>query len=237
METNYNKPKSLLAKGVTNAKLSKNAKYNFESYILYLAPYNQNSLGVNLCGGASKGCASDCLFTSGRGAFSNVMNARINKTEYFLHSRVEFLEQLRGELVKINNTGEGKNISVRLNGTSDIDWVKMFQSTIGFDILGLTNIQFYDYTKIVSRMDKYAESNYQLTFSRSEDNDDKVDYCLSKGYNVAIVFGNLPSEYKGVRVVDGDESDLRFLDDKGVIVGLTAKGKARKSDNGFVVRG
>jgi hypothetical protein len=234
--TTFTKPKSLLAKGTTNAKLSKNAKYNFESYILYLAPYNQNSLGVNLCGGASKGCASDCLFTSGRGAFSNVMNARVNKTEYFLHSRVEFLSQLRDELVKINNTGNGKNISVRLNGTSDIDWVKMFQSTIGFDILGLSNIQFYDYTKIVSRMDKYAESNYQLTFSRSEDNDDKVDYCLSKGYNVAIVFGSLPSEYKGVRVVDGDESDLRFLDDKGVIVGLKAKGKARKSDNGFVVR-
>ena len=106
---NYTKPKSLLAKGVTNAKLSKNAKYNFESYILYLAPYNQNSLGVNLCGGASKGCASDCLFTSGRGAFSNVMNARVNKTEYFLHSRVEFLEQLRDELVKINKTGNGKS--------------------------------------------------------------------------------------------------------------------------------
>ena len=234
--TNFKKPSSLLAKGSNNAKLSKNAKYDYESYILYLAPYNQNSLGVNLCGGASKGCASDCLFTSGRGAFSSVMNARINKTEYFLHSRVEFLSQLAEELRQISRKGEGKKISVRLNGTSDIDWVKMFQSTIGFDILSLQNIQFYDYTKIVSRMDKYADSNYQLTFSRSEDNDDKVDYCISKGYNVAIVFDELPSEYKGVRVVDGDESDLRFLDDKGVVVGLKAKGKARKSDNGFVIR-
>jgi hypothetical protein len=35
-------------------------------------------------------------------------------------------------------------------------------------------------------------------------------------------------------VFNGDESDLRFLDPQGVIVGLYAKGKAKKDTSGFV---
>jgi len=231
----YKRPQNLLAKGNTNAKLVKNSKYSYDSYILYLAPYTQNSMGINLCGGASIGCSTDCLFTSGRGAFSNVASARINKTEYFLHSRVEFLSQLVDEMTKINK--RAGNVSVRLNGTSDIDWIKMFKSTIGFDLLSLENIEFYDYTKIISRMDKYKDTRYDLTFSRSEDNDDKVEQCLSNGHRVAVVFDNIPTMYKGYKVIDGDANDLRFLDEQGVVVGLKAKGKARKSDNGFVIRG
>ena len=36
-------------------------------------------------------------------------------------------------------------------------------------------------------------------------------------------------------VINGDESDLRFLDPRGVIVGLKAKGKARKVQTSFVI--
>jgi hypothetical protein len=39
---------------------------------------------------------------------------------------------------------------------------------------------------------------------------------------------------KSFPVINGDETDLRFLDAKGVIVGLRAKGKARKDTTGFV---
>ena len=35
-------------------------------------------------------------------------------------------------------------------------------------------------------------------------------------------------------VLEFDESDLRFLDPKGVIVGLYAKGRAKKDESGFV---
>ena len=75
---NYKKPKNLLSKGTSNAKTSKNDN---DTYILYLAPYNQNSKKINICPKASEGCAAACLFSAGRGAFSNVIKARQNKTE------------------------------------------------------------------------------------------------------------------------------------------------------------
>jgi hypothetical protein len=79
-------------------------------------------------------------------------------------------------------------------------------------------------------------SNYQLTFSRSESNEKLVDAILASGGNVAVVFrGSLPENWKGYRVVSGDESDLRFLDPQNVIVGLVEKGKAKKDSSGFVI--
>ena len=44
----------------------------------------------------------------------------------------------------------------------------------------------------------------------------------------------MPEIYEGLSVFNGDDSDLRFLDPKGVVVGLYAKGKAKKDTSGFV---
>jgi len=54
--------------------------------------------------------------------------------------------------------------------------------------------------------------------------------------NVAYVFKNsIPKKYNGLKVIDGDKHDLRFLDPKGVIVGLVAKGRGRKvNQSGFI---
>jgi len=38
-----------------------------------------------------------------------------------------------------------------------------------------------------------------------------------------------------VKVVNGDETDLRFLDGKNKIVGLVQKGLAKKDETGFVI--
>jgi len=79
--------------------------------------------------------------------------------------------------------------------------------------------------------------NYHLTFSRKEDNDGFVENVLGQGGNVAVVFADsLPKTWKGKAVVNGDETDLRFLDGKNVVVGLKAKGKGRKDKSGFVVK-
>ena len=43
--------------------------------------------------------------------------------------------------------------------------------------------------------------------------------------------------WKGFEVVNGDETDLRFLDKKGVVVGLIEKGRAKKDETGFVQEG
>jgi hypothetical protein len=47
----------------------------------------------------------------------------------------------------------------------------------------------------------------------------------------------MPETWNGYRVINGDEHDLRHLDPKGVVVGLSPKGhKAKRSTSGFVVR-
>jgi len=55
--------------------------------------------------------------------------------------------------------------------------------------------------------------------------------------NVAVVFDTIPDKYMGITVVDGTETDLRFLDPSFVVVGLKANGKAKKDASGFVVSG
>ena len=117
----------------------------------------------------------------------------------------------------------------RLNGTSDIAWEK-------HDVIQqFPAVQFYDYTKILGRKVE-ALSNYHLTFSQADGNEEDVQKAIDKGMNVATVFRKkLPVAHMGIPVYDGDDSDLRFLDPKQVVVGLKAKGKAKKDTTGFVV--
>jgi hypothetical protein len=100
------------------------------------------------------------------------------------------------------------------------------------------DLEFYDYTKILGRKVDHIE-NYSLTFSAADGNDMDVLRAMQQGYNIAVVFGikktlPMPETYMGRPVFNGDESDLRFLDPHGVIVGLYAKGKAKKDTSGFV---
>lgn len=230
MNVSYNKSKNLLS--TNNAKTVKGEKLGYTTYIMYLSPYTQNSKGINLCSHASEGCAKACLFSSGAARFDRVQQGKRDKTEWFLDNRVEFLEKLDAEITAIKNKAKHQtteNIPViRLNGTSDIPFEK-FKIRDGKNIFELhPTVQFYDYTKNYIRIEKELPSNYHLTFSMSETNKDKSIELLGKGHNVAMVFGvkkesELPTTYLGYTVVNGDESDLRFLDDKNVIVGLKYK--------------
>ena len=231
----YTIPKQLLSKGVTNAKTAKNS---LETYILYIAPARQNSKGVNLCPKAA-GCIKACLYTAGRGKFSNVQSARINKANYFVYDKEKFILQLAGELVKINKraTKAGKQIAVRLNGTSDLDFIYLLQKYAGLDPFSLSGLIYYDYTKIPGKVKKYLnEPRYSLTFSRDETNAEYIPGLLKQGVNVSVVFnGDLPRTYWGYKVIDGDKTDIEMIYNKGVILGLRAKGDAKKDRTGFVV--
>jgi len=250
----YKVPTSLLS--TTNAKTVKGEKLGYTTYIMYLAPHTQNSKGINLCSHASKGCAKACLFGSGAARFEGVQNGKRNKTEYYLADKKNFMLQLVKEISKAEKLhgliqGEKqykkngidvlryKNFAVRLNGTSDIPFEKIKLDN-GLNIFEtFPNVQFYDYTKNPTRFAKVRPNNYHLTFSRSEDNDTITLDLLSKGNNVAIVFGvrdvkDLPTTYKGYKVINGDETDLRFLDETNVVVGLKYKlvtGKGTKGQN------
>jgi hypothetical protein len=217
-----------------NVKTIKGEKYGYKTYIMYLAPFNQNSKGTNICPMASKGCAGACLFNSGNNRFAAVRAGRINKTEWFLENRKEFLETLDTEIGNIvrKNAGTNEIPVIRLNGTSDISWEK-FKVRDGKNLFELyPDIQFYDYTKNYLRFKGTLPANYHLTFSRSEVNHDKAMALLASGVNVAMVFNKVPAEYEGYKVVIGDETDLRFLDEQGVIVGLKYKNSTGKgADN------
>jgi hypothetical protein len=223
----------------SNAKIRKGEKSGFKTAGVHLAPHKLS--GHNTCIAASKGCAAACLNTAGMGAYSTVQAARIKKTKMFFEDRVNFLNTLVKEIQSAIKKAKknGMTPAFRLNLTSDIAWEKI---TINNQTIMemFPDVNFYDYTKIPRRMlnflnGKFPE-NYHLTFSRSENNQTHADIVMGYGGNVAVVFrGKLPLTYKGRKVINGDENDLRFLDPKGVIVGLVEKGKAKKDTSGFVV--
>ena len=226
----------LLSNGTTNAKTSKNA---IKTFILYFAPYTKNSKGINLCPKASAGCAAACLDTSGMGIFPNVQNARIAKADYYVENKEAFIQQLAKEILTKHRTAvkRGEKIAFRLNGTSDVDFIYLLKKYAGLDISTLSNAVFYDYTKILGKALKYkGHHNYTVTFSRAEDNENDVQKAIENGINVAAVFsGQLPSTWAGVPVIDGDKSDLEMIGKEGVILGLVAKGKAKKDKSNFVI--
>jgi hypothetical protein len=240
METlkQYKPVKNLLSKGSTNSKTAKNS---IKTFILYLAPHNLNNKGLTLCKDASKGCIASCLYSAGRGKFSNVQSSRINKANYFVTDKKVFLTQLLKEIKKEIKKASDKDekIAFRLNGTSDIDFLYLLNKNLDFnvDLLNYDKVYFYDYTKSIARAKRYKDfRNYTLTFSKSETNDKEVKEALNLGINVAAVFkDNLPQKYKGIKVIDGDLSDLEMIKHKNIVLGLKAKGDAKKDTTGFVI--
>ena len=230
-----------------NAKTIKGEKKGYKTFILYMSPFTQNSKGVNLCPMASEGCASACLFESGFGGmYTSVKQGRIDKTEFYLRDRVGFLDKLVVEITKLEKKFADSEfiLAIRLNGTSDISFEKQKTSNGKTIFDTFPNVQFYDYTKNYTRFAKKLPSNYHLTFSRSETNNDISIELLKAGHNVAMVFTKLPDTYMGYKVINGDDNDLRFLDENNVIVGLkykkiTGKGGAEKNKqsltSGFVL--
>ena len=235
IKTSYKPVKNLLSAGNTNTKTAKN---NLSTFILYLAP--ADIIGShNLCPMASEGCKKACLYSAGRGKFSNVQQSRINKAKFWAYNREAFYIQLANELMNIYDKSikTGEKIAIRLNGTSDIDHLHLLKRYSGIDFLDrfYSNLLFYDYTKNINHITKYINTSYKITFSRSEINEKQVDQVLSNGGNVAIVFKQLPETYKGYKVINGDETDLRYFDPSNVIVGLIAKGEAKKDKSNFVI--
>jgi hypothetical protein len=232
----YKKVKNLLSPGATNIKTAKN---DLETFILYMAPADQVK-GLNLCPFASTGCKASCLYSAGRGRFSNVQESRMNKSKFWGYDRANFYIQLANELLKIHDKAIKKDIkiAIRLNGTSDIDHLDLLHRYSGIDFLDsfYNDLLFYDYTKNYNHIRKYKGTNYKITFSRSEVNELDAYRTLKDGGNVAIVFKDqLPTTWNGFPVINGDLTDLRYFDPVNVVVGLKAKGEAKKDVSGFVV--
>ena len=223
-----------------NLKIESLKKYWIKR--LNLAPASIS--GFNTCASASQGCKEACLHEAGNPVFMPQKTlGRVNRTQLYFKDRAKFLSMITREIRnhEINCNKHGLKPVVRLNTTSDIMW----ENHKIFELFPKT--QFYDYSKHFKRMLKYLKGdmpkNYHLTFSRNEINDFQATQVLKAGGNVAVVFRKeLPKTYKGFKVVSGDDHDLRFLDDKNVVVGLKEKltidkktGKLGRDNSGFVV--
>jgi len=218
----------------TNWKTIKSMKYGFLTGILYLAPYKLS--GKNVCPAASLGCRLSCLNTAGRGQMGVVQKARLRKTKMFFRDRNKFLFQLKTEIEILSRRAANKNmkLAIRLNGTSDLPFERYLID--GKNLMDhFPKVKFYDYTKLENRINNQLPGNYHLTFSRSETNEAVIDQVIEKA-PVSVVFKHkLPRLYNGYKVINGDLHDMRFKNQSGVIIGLIAKGKARKDTTGFAI--
>lgn len=227
-----------------NAKVARNTG-RYAPFVLHLAPAGMAGRG-NVCPGASPECVALCLNYSGRAAMmpksinrNTILAARVRKTRMYFDERESFLARLKREIeLAIDFAKRRSRIPVfRLNGTSDLDWSDIIRE--------FPNVQFYDYTKDAVRMHQWLlgrlPPNYHLTFSFSGRNQEVCESCLNRGGNVAVTFARpigrayvMPKTWHGFPVINGDISDLRFLDiaaGNGIVVALKAKGLARKANN------
>lgn len=239
---------NLLSVG-NDAKTKKGDAYGVLTGVMYLAPVQEAGRG-NVCPFASKGCSAACLYSAGRGKMQNVVEGRVRKTNLWFDDKPLFWTTLVEDIRALRRKAkrEGKEVAVRINGTSDIPWekvkVNLPDGTSYPNIMAIfPDVQFYDYTKwpVGKRGDRKTgklPKNYHLTFSLAEDNDETAAEWLKRGHNVAAVFKSMPDSFtiggESYPVIDGDKSDLRFTDPMNVIVGLKAKGDARKDKSGFV---
>lgn len=214
----------------TSSKLQKNLKVSGHyTYIVYLAPANTS--GFNVCACSTAECRLGCLATSGRArmeltrGITRIEQSRVRKTvllkthpEYYLRWLFAEISAARAKAVK-----DGYLFSVRLNGTSDVDYTKL--QLDGRNVFEtFPDVTFYDYTKDHTRFVNKPD-NYHLTFSYTGRNWNKCKELLDAGVNIAMVFNFpkeavLPTEYSGYTVVNGDLTDLRVDESKGVIIGL-----------------
>jgi hypothetical protein len=236
---------------VGNPKTLKGMKQGYNTYILHLAPASLS--GHNTCPKATAGCIESCLNTAGRGGMfkrgentNTIQKARIRKTQLFYDNRDEFMSLLVKDInLAIKQSAKVNLVPVfRLNGTSDLSWEKYPVTINGVVYTNIfnafENVQFYDYTKVLGRKVK-GITNYHLTFSMADGNYLDCKQAVEEGLNIAVVFGikkgtEMPKKFfnHNMTVFNGDESDLRFLDPAKSIIGLYAKGKAKKDTSGFV---
>ena len=214
-----------------NPKIQKGTKLGYLSFILHLAPADLS--GKETCPKRTVGCTAACLNTAGRGGMfkrgentNMIQKARIRKTVQYFEQREQFLADLEADIRKAIKFAAKQNLTpvFRLNGTSDLPVEKW-----GI-IEKFPTVQFYDYTKVLGRKVAHL-SNYHLTFSKADGNDADVAKALEQGMSVVAVYDEIPAG-----VPSADETDLRFLDRKGVMLGLKAKGRAKKDYSGFVIR-
>ena len=208
-----NKPMKLLT--TNSMKTLKGEKLGYTTAILYLQPAAKVAR-VTLCAGAKmSGCEAGCLISSGQLGMTHGQNAATKRTVLWMLRRAEFILQILDEVDALTRKYGGR-LAIRLNGTSDIDFFEIISQR--------PDVQWYDYTKIASRMSRdYGGAKYSLTYSGSAFTSASMRAtarAIDAGHNVVLAFNTkqlageftLPAELPSY-----DETDLRFLDAPAVV--------------------
>jgi len=187
-------------------------------------------------------CAAACLgHSAGRMIMSTCERARLWKTALLLGRRRLWRELLDAEVESHRRRADRLRMvpAVRVDGSSDTGEGRL--AAMRAEGRDDETTRFYDYTKSERRAAPETWSpNYSVVFSHSERSDwDTERDIMERGGSVAIVFdtpigADLPRTYRGFDVVNGDETDVRFYDSPGVVVGLRFKA-ARDRERGLVL--
>jgi hypothetical protein len=240
---------SLLSNAKTNPKTAKQLEeFGYEAVIHHMCPDDLADGTRTVCPNSTPGCRRGCLNTSGRSQITGdlttdnlemymIHRSRIGKTLDFFDDRQGYAWKLTKELINLEARALKKKLLpvARLNGTSDVPW----ETYISME--AFSNTKFYDYTKGEQRFRRFLDgdlpANYDLTYSYHEQTAPQVvTHFTNRGGNVAVVFRKeIPDEFQGIEVVSGMEHDFRFMDKKGCVVGLIARGRAKADTTGFVV--
>jgi len=216
-----------------NTKTVKGEELGYGSFIFMGSPAKES--GYNACASSSAGCREVCIYYAGMGVFPNVQKARIRKTIMYFTKRREFLELVNKDIKSAIRWSKKNHLTpcFRLDGTTDLGIARYFVNEY-------SDIQFYDYTKVIPRLKKSSKfANWHTTYSLSEDTtSEQMNILLTSPSNIAVPFRNVPEPGRrvlGRRIASGDETDLRFLDGRNKIITLKVKGRGRKSANEFIV--
>lgn len=235
------RPSKLLTR--ENVKLKKAWKKDWRGMGLSLSPAKTS--GFEVCASRTESCTEFCLHETGRGqphmtfkdGLHQVWASRLLRTIWFFRDRESFMEAL------VKDIARNQDAAIRLNVLSDWIWERqtVTVSEKVADRYGLVagrhrnlfevfpDVQFYDYTKHYKRMFRDLPSNYHLTFSLNESNENQARDVLNAGHNIAAIVRDPSGTLFGRPVIDGDDHDLRFLDPKNVVVGLRPKGALNKT--------
>ena len=229
----FGPPRTLLS---SSTKSRKCETVGVLARVMYLTP------GV-LCTHARPGCRRACLgHSSGKMQMPTHSICRDRRTALYLQQTQRFLDHLRIELHQLEHEAKTLrlNPAARLNGSSDIPWESRHPEIFE----EFSRIEFFDYTKNPLRMKASLAGsgsswpkNYHLTFSAAPGNHCICQEILEQRGNVAMVFcPHCPRSWRGYRVIDGDKHDARFLDKRGIVVGLRAKSRLAEDERDLLLR-
>lgn len=214
--TPWESPETWLDKD-SNSKIEKTKKVNrftrggkrveFRPFIINLIPASQSGLNVCIC--ATGDCARHCLHTAGNvGAMADKTISRARKTWMLFFDPDEAFRQIAMQIARkkekvdkenANNKKTHIQMTVRLNGTSDVVWraVKGVEGKTLFELF--PDIVFYDYVKLPFEMESFMRKmdeagkpypkNYHMTFSYGGTWNKSHQSVLDQGHNVTVAFG------------------------------------------------